>query len=343
MKKKVLILGGGGFVGMNLTKFLTRNRQVKLTLADNSFRRDSAEYLSESELDAIDFIQGDFTSSSSFKKLDKDYDYVYMLASVVGVNNTLNNPDEVIRINTSLIFNCLEWLKETSVKRVLFSSTSETYSGSTEILDYKIPTDELVPLCIQDVSNPRFTYAITKILGESAFLNYSRKYNFEATVVRYHNAFGPDMGFKHVIPHLVERFMNNENPFKMYGHDQTRSFSYIEDTVEGSVLAMESDKGSGEIFHIGSPKEISIEELIKSVGKMMDYRGEYIKAPTYPGSVNRRCPDISKARILLKYHPKVDWKEGLQSTVSWYKDYFLNNKSPREDGFTEQKDFKKGT
>ena len=71
-----------------------------------------------------------------------------MLASVVGVNNTLDHPDEVIRVNTSLIFNCLEWLKTIPVKRVLFTSTSETYSGTTEVLDYTIPTDELVPLCI---------------------------------------------------------------------------------------------------------------------------------------------------------------------------------------------------
>jgi nucleoside-diphosphate-sugar epimerase len=262
-----------------------------------------------------------------------------MLASVVGVNNTLDHPDEVIRVNTSLIFNCLEWLKTTSVKRVLFTSTSETYAGTTEVLDYPVPTDESVPLSIQDVSDARFTYAITKILGESAFLNYAKKNDFEATIVRYHNAFGPDMGFKHVIPHLVERFMNNESPFRMYGHNQTRAFSFITDTVEGSVLAMESNKAAGEIFHIGSSQEISIEELIKTVGDLMGYSGEYIEAPTYPGSVSRRCPDISKAQRLIDYKPKVDWKVGLESTVIWYRNYFSNNSSARQDGFKEQEKF----
>ena len=235
MKKKILIIGGAGFIGMNLARFLIKNRECKLTLADYSFIRNSSEYFTKQEINSIHFIEDDFTCVSAFDILDKDFDFVYMLASVVGVNNTLDHPEEVIRVNTSLIFNCLEWLRTTSVKRVLFTSTSETYSGTTEVLDYPIPTDESVPLCIQDVSDPRFTYAITKILGESAFLNYARKYNFEATIVRYHNAFGPDMGFKHVIPHLVERFMNNEAPFKMYGHDQTRAFSYIDDTVEASV------------------------------------------------------------------------------------------------------------
>jgi len=339
MNKKILILGGAGFVGMNLARFLVQNRESDLTLADYSFTRDSSEYFTEQETNNINFVQNDFTSPMAFEALDKDFDFVYMLASVVGVNNTLDHPEEVIRVNTSLIFNCLEWLKGTSVKRVLFTSTSETYSGTTEVLDYPVPTDEAVPLCIQDISDPRFTYAITKILGESAFLNYAKKYNFEATIVRYHNAFGPDMGFKHVIPHLVERFINNESPFRMYGHDQTRAFSFIADTVEGSVLAMESEKAASEIFHIGSSQEISIEELIKTVGGMMGYSGEYKEAPTYPGSVSRRCPDITKAKQLLDYNPKVDWKTGLEKTVSWYKDYFSKNSSARQDGFKEQEKF----
>jgi len=196
-----------------------------------------------------------------------------------------------------------------------------------------------VPLCIQDVKHSRFSYAITKILGESAFLNYAKHYDFEATIVRYHNTFGPDMGFKSVIPHLVERFKNNESPFKVYGHDQTRAFSYVDDTVEGSVLAMESDKASGEIFHIGNSQEISIGELVKAVGELMGYSGEYQEAPTYPGSVSRRCPDISKAKRVLGYNPKVDWKIGLESAVEWYKDYFSKNSSARQDGFKEREKF----
>ena len=339
MKDKILIIGGAGFIGMNLAKFLIQYRECEVTLADYSFARDELEYFSVQQLSNIKFIKDDFSSSPAFDGLDKDFDFVYMLASVVGVNNTLEHPDEVIRVNTSLIFNCLEWLKTTTVKRVLFTSTSETYSGTTEVLDYPIPTNELVPLCIQDVSDPRFTYAITKILGESAFLNYAKKHNFEATIVRYHNAFGPDMGFKHVIPHLVERFINNESPFRMYGYDQTRAFSFVDDTIKGTVLAMESNKAAGEIFHIGSSQEISIEELIRAVGEMMGYSGEYVEAPTYPGSVSRRCPDIAKAKKILGYNPQIDWKVGLASTVEWYKNYFSNNDSARLDGFKEQENF----
>ena len=96
---------------------------------------------------------------------------------------------------------------------------------------------------------------------------------------------------------------------------------------------------AGEIFHIGGSQEISIEELIRAVGEMMGYSGEYVEAPTYPGSVSRRCPDISKAKRMLGYNPQIDWKIGLESTVEWYKAYFSNNKSARQDGFKEQETF----
>ena len=336
MREKIRIIGGAGFIGMNIAKFLVRNRNCELTLADYSFGRDNSEYFSDLDMKNITFLKDDFSSMSAFTKLSLDYDQVYMLASIVGVNNTIDYPEEVIRVNTSLIINCLEWLKTTIVKKVLFSSTSEVYSGTTELLDYNVPTDEHIPLCIKDVSDSRFTYAITKILGESAFLNYSKKCDFDTTIVRYHNAFGPDMGFKHVIPHLVERFCKGESPFRMYGYDQTRAFCFIDDIVKGSVLAMESEKSIGEIFHIGNSQEISIELLIKTVGEMMGYSGNYVEAPTYPGSVSRRCPDISKAEKLLCYNPLIDWKVGLANTVRWYQKYFDKNNAVRQDGFIEQ-------
>lgn len=334
MKKSVLIIGGAGFVGLNLLKNLAKKNIYKLSLADDFSRGQMDSSLSLLvEKYNIKVIKGDFTIPSSYDLLDKDYDQVYMLASVVGVNNTLERPHEVIRINTALIYNTLEWTKNAKIKKILYTSTSECYAGTIEAFGYKVPTPEEIPLCIEDIGHPRFTYAVTKMLGESGFLNYSRKVGFECTVVRYHNAFGPRMGFKHVIPHLVQRFLNNESPFKIYGHDQTRSFSYISDSVEGTILAMESEKSDGQIYHIGSSEEISIEELIKETGRIMNYKGTYEYAPTYPGSVSRRCPDITKAKTQLGFEPKVDWKDGLKETVKWYVDFHKNGGESFEKGF----------
>ena len=334
MKKNVLLLGGAGFIGFNLIKALVKKNKYKITIADNFARGKMDDHLrSFVKKHNITVVEADFTLPTSFNLLEKKYDQVYMLASVVGVNNTLEIPHEVIRINTALIYNTLEWTKKVNIKKILFTSTSECYAGTVEAFGYKIPTPENIPLCVEDISHPRFTYAITKMLGESGFLNYSKSLGFDCTIVRYHNAFGPRMGFKHVIPHLVQRFLSEENPFKIYGHDQTRSFSYISDSVEGTILAMESKKSNGEMYHIGSSDEISIEELIREVGKIMKYKGEYENAPTYPGSVSRRCPDITKAINQLGFKPKVNWKEGLKITVKWYVDFYKKGLKSFEKGF----------
>ena len=134
------------------------------------------------------------------------------------------------------------------------------------------------------------------------------------------------MGFKHVIPHLVERFIKiKENPFKIYGYDQTRAFCYLDDAAKGTVMAMENKNTNQEIFHIGSENEISIENLVKTVGDLLDYRGDYSLAETYPGSVSRRCPNIKKSMEYFNFSPNVSILDGLKKTIDWYKNFFDNN------------------
>jgi len=334
--KKVLILGGAGFIGFNLAKSLQKRKNYNITIADNLSRGKMDDYLKSfiNLNDNVSFLEGDFTNPNTFEILETEYDYLYMLAAVVGVNNTLKIPSEIIRINTSITLNCLEWLKKGTVKNVLFSSTSENYAGTIDKFGYEIPTPEDIPLSIVDISHPRYTYAVTKILGESGFLNYSKSYNFRCTVVRYHNVIGPRMGFKHVIPHLAERFiLKKEDPFLMYGHSQTRSFCDIDDAVDGTIAAMEYKNSNGQIYHIGSSEEITIEELIKEAGKFFKYNGLFKEAPTFPGSTDRRCPDISKAFNHFGFKPKVSWTESLHKTLTWYKDFFESGEDAFESSF----------
>lgn len=329
MSKKTLIIGGAGFIGMNITRELVKKQNYQITIADNFFRGKMDENLSAlvKEND-IKVISADFTNPSAFLELDSDYDYVYMLASVVGVEYTQKIPNELIRINTALIFNTLEWIKNTTCKKVLFTSTSECYAGTIEAFNYEVPTSEKVPLCIDDITHPRFTYAVTKMLGESGFMQYSKVYGFECTIIRYHNVYGPRMGFKHVIPQVVQRFLKNEDPFKVYGFDQTRAFNYIDDAVSGTIGAMESEKANGEILHIGDMKsEITIEELVHYIGELMNYRGSYERQEAHSGSVSRRCPNTAKAEKMIGYTPRTQWKEGVKNTVNWYVDYIKSGKN----------------
>ena len=330
--KKVLIIGGAGFIGYNLLVHLVSEYKYNITIADNFFRgRSDKKFKNFIKKNNIRLINADFTDKDSYSLLDDYYDQCYMLASIVGVENAIKNSSKVIRINTLLTINFLEWAKNNKIGKVIYTSTSENYAGSIESFGYKIPTSEDVPLSISDISNPRFSYAASKILAESAFLNYSREYNFDCVILRYHNVYGPRMGFKHVIPNLVERFVvDKENPFMMYGNNHTRSFCFVSDAIEATVRSMEVSSNNHEIFHIGTEEEIIIEELIKGVGKILNFRGEYIPAEAHSGSIGRRCPDISKAKRELAYQPKVLLKDGLKNTVKWYKDHFEKGVSRNE-------------
>lgn len=334
--RKVLVLGGAGFIGSEIVRILSQRDGYSITVGDQMLHGDYKGLLKTfySE-NGIRFLESDFTNPRSFEDLEDAYDDVYMLASMIGVNNTLENPHEIIRVNTALIFNALEWLKSASVKNVLFTSTSECYSGTIDSFGYAVPTDESVPLCITDIGHPRYTYSVTKMLGESGFLNYGKVYGFNVKIIRYNNIIGPNMGFGHILPHLVERFLDGETPFKIYGGEQTRAFCDIYDGALGTILAMENEKATRDTFHIGSDEEVTIEDFVKEVGKQFQYDGPYLNDETYPGSVARRCPDLTKARTVLGYEPTIDWKETVKKSVAWYIEYFSENdqkffKAPEE-------------
>jgi len=333
--KEVLVLGGGGFIGRNIVDFLLQKGDCNVTAADIREGSNWSEILSDTEKSSrFKIILDDFTEMDAFTRLQQSFDEIYMLAAVVGVNRTLEFPEDVLRINTKLTMNTLDWIAHNPIKRLLFASSSENYAGTSDLFGIEIPTSETVPLCIGDIKHPRWTYAMTKMHGESAFLHSANAYGYECIIVRYQNIIGPDMGFGHAIPHIVERFIiGKESPFKIYGSEQTRAFCYIDDAVKGTVFAMESSKAGGEIYHIGNEEEISMELLTTFIGHLMLYTGKYVPAMTYPGSVTRRCPDISKARTDFSYCPNIGWEEAVSLTTDWYREFFASGKIPESGGF----------
>ncbi len=333
--KEILVLGGGGFIGRSIVQSLVDRGDCDVTAAD--IRPGSNwEDISANKEKSKRFrtVTDDFSKMSAFDRLSRQFDEIYMLAAVVGVNRTLKHPHDVIRTNTSLTMNTIEWVSKFPVKRILFASSSENYAGTSDLFGAEIPTPETVPLCISDVRHPRWTYAITKIHGESAFFHSADANDYQCTIIRYQNIIGPEMGFGHAIPHIVERFVKQKKqPFKIYGHDQTRAFCFIDDAVNGTIRAMESENSVGEIYHIGNDVETTMEELTKNIGRLMSYNGDYEYAVTYPGSVGRRCPNIAKARSDFDYSPETGWETAVQKTVDWYNEFFSSGKIPVSGGF----------
>jgi len=323
--KKVLITGGAGFIGLHLANNLA-NDNYEVTILDN-FARGSfdEEFKKLVEKPNVKFIQGDIIKTETFDKLDLDYDYVYHLAAINGTENFYNIPDKVLKVGIIGTINVLDWFVKQKKGKILFSSSSEAYSGTLNLLGDKfpIPTHENVPLVVEDPSNVRWSYGASKMLSEVAIYSWAKAYSMKNfVIIRYHNIYGPRMGNEHVIPQFIERIVKNENPFKIYGGQETRTFCYIDDGVKATRMVMESSETNGKTIHIGrSDNEIKILDLSKKLFEIVNVNPEIKIHESPKGSVMRRCPDTTKLQQ-LGFVPEVSLEEGLRKTFDWYKSKF---------------------
>jgi UDP-glucose 4-epimerase/UDP-glucuronate decarboxylase len=316
---KILVTGGAGFIGFHLSNYLA-DGGAQVVICDNLFRgRADEDFNKLLKRHNVKFINIDLTEKQKLDALEKEFDIVYHLAAINGTRYFYEIPHEVLRVNILSLINILDWLRDTKCKRMVWTSSSETYAGTFSLVDTPIPTPEEVPLTIADVSNPRFSYAGSKIAGELLCLSYAKAYDLDVGIVRPHNIYGPRMGYEHVIPQFIKRIIKRENPFKIYGGHQSRTFCFIEDCVKGLKLVGESAEIGTGIVNIGNNKEeISIKNLAHKMFDIFDFHPKLEVLPPPEGSVDRRCPDISKAKMLVGYEPQIHLDQGLQITYDWY-------------------------
>lgn len=321
---RALLLGGAGFIGYHLARRLAEDRSCQVTIVDNLSQgqvdRDLGTLLEGQQ--SIAFHRADLTDARAWDSLGGPYDQVYLLAGVVGVRNVQGSPRRVLRDNTAIILNTLDWLARAGCGRLLFASTSEVYAGSVELGMAPVPTGEDVPLAVQDVQQPRATYAITKMLGEASVTHFARDCGAEAVIVRFHNVYGPRMGFRHVVPELMQRIHQRMDPLPVYGLEQTRAFCYISDAVDACLALMECRLPRPEIVNVGNgQEEVTIEGLVRLLCDVTGYHPTVQPMPAAPGSVGRRCPDTRKLHALTGFRPSVDLARGLALTWQWYRQY----------------------
>ncbi|MBR9699240.1 NAD-dependent epimerase/dehydratase family protein [Candidatus Woesearchaeota archaeon] len=314
---KALVTGGAGFVGLHLASHLSE-QGMQVDILDNFGRAEKdKEFDTLISQENVGFIKADITTTEAFSQLDTDYDYIYHLAAINGTGNFYKIPEKVLRVNTLGTINLLDWIIGKKGK-IVFTSSSEAYSAGLKLLpDFPLPTPEHVPLIVEDPTNVRWSYGASKILGEVAFHSYAKNHDIDYSIVRYHNVYGPRMGHDHVIPQFIERVVKNEKPFKIFGGKQTRAFCYVQDAVRATQLVMESGK-KGETYHIGTDDEIKIMDLAKKLFSVMEVSLEIDEQSAPEGSVERRCPDITKLKA-LGWKPEVDLSGGLKKCVGWYR------------------------
>lgn len=317
-----LVLGGAGFIGMHLCRRLLAEGH-EVTIVDNFSRgRDDPELAAL----GVPVINADLTDASSYAAIPHGWDHIYQLVAVVGVRFFENEPARTLRVNTLSVLHMLDWLEEESTAKVFFASTSEAYAGGVSAGVVPVPTPETVPLMIEDITAPRWAYGASKLLGEAAVIHLCTAKRVPHVVARFHNVYGPRMGASHVIPELSLRAIRAENPFTVYGVDQHRAFCYVTDAVEGIYQTMTTESLTGEIVHIGNDAaHTNIGDLADLILKIADHHPERIQKPAPPGSVARRCPDLTKLRTKTNYRPRTPLEEGVRKTYEWYRDNWQKN------------------
>ncbi|MFH1190095.1 MAG: NAD(P)-dependent oxidoreductase [Candidatus Omnitrophota bacterium] len=322
--RRILITGGAGFVGYHLALRLSGEPSSRLILVDNLARGKMDEELkSLIAKPNVRLIRGDLTDRRTYKRLGTGFDEVYHLAAVVGVGIVVDKPQEVLRINAMSTLYLLEWFASGGGKKLLFSSTSEAYAWTNFFHKLPLPTPEDVPLSLTSLDNPRSSYAGSKIFGELAVTQYCDIYKKPFVIIRYHNIYGPRMGYEHAIPQIYHRAFGGQNPLVVYSANHTRTFCYVSDAVDGTIAAMRARRADGGTFNIGSDKEeLSIGRLAKLILKKAGIKAGieprvYVRDP-----ITRRCPDLSRAKRVLGYRPSVCLDEGLGPTIDWYKNRF---------------------
>lgn len=287
---KLLITGGAGNVGGALAQALANDPNYFVVVADN-LRTGSLEKVPVSKHDNVRFIKADVNDLTDISSvmLSWHFDYVYHYAALVGVKKTLAHPIDVLR-DIDGIRNVLQLSKNTGVKRVFFSSSSEVYGEPVEF-----PQNEhTTPL------NSRLPYAIVKNVAEAFFRSYQKEYGLDFTIFRFFNTYGPKQSTQFVVPRFIDLALRNE-PITLYGDGtQTRTFCYIDDNIEATLKIFKEGLHINEVVNIGSHIETPIIELARRV---IDITGSksVIKhlPPLEEGDMTRRLPDNSKMLKVL--------------------------------------------
>ena len=306
--RSVLITGGAGFIGSWLAEALT-TLGAKVTVLDNL---STGSPKNIEHLPNLRFLRGDVSNL----EVEERYDFLVHAASIPAPDLYVEKPVETMLTNSLGTLNILESSRKHS-STVLYTSTSEVY-GDAEV----IPTPESYWGRVNPIGI-RSPYDESKRFGEALCVAYFRQYGVDVRIARLFNTYGPRLDPNARYARVISKFITqalSSKPITIHGDGrQTRSFLYISDAVNALLRMMVKEGLKGEVMNIGNPNEITILELARLVKKLTDSKSEIEFHPPRPDDPKRRCPDISKAKNLLKWEPKTTLEEGLKHTIKWFK------------------------
>ena len=287
--RKILITGGAGNIGSSLADKLSQDINNEIVIVDNLITGDPNKIPANRK--NITFIKGDVNNYRDISSimLSHRFEYVFHYAAVVGVKRTIDNPKMVLN-DIEGIKNILDISKNSSIKKVFYSSSSEVYGEPVEIPQY----EDTTPL------NSRLPYAIVKNVGEAFFRTYHQEYGLNYTIFRFFNTYGPRQSTDFVISRFIFLAQQNRD-ITIYGDGlQTRTFCYIDDNLETVENILNQSCLDNEVINIGSDQEITILDLARKVIELLNSESRIIHLdPLKEGDMARRRPDISKMKAVL--------------------------------------------
>jgi UDP-glucose 4-epimerase len=307
---KCLVTGGAGFIGSNIAETLVK-RGDTVRVFDN-LSTGNKENLT-GFLNDLEFVQGDLRSADDLARAVKGMDVVFHQAALRSVERSVHDPAASNDVNITGTLQLLMASRAAGVRRVVYASSSSTYGDNL-----KYPQVETMRTA------PISPYAVSKLAGENYCITFAKTFGLETVSLRYFNVFGPrqhpESQYAAVIPKFMQSALEGTALEVHWDGKQSRDFTYIENVVQANLLAATAQEASGEMFNIASGDCISLLQMIQGLEKLVGHRLERRHKPQRAGDVRKTWADIKKAKKLLRYHPRVDFWEGLRRTWVWFQE-----------------------
>lgn len=310
--KNVLVTGADGFIGSHLTEELVKKGyHVRAFSFYNSFNRWGwLDSLPAEIMDHVEVFTGDIRDPNGVREAVKGVDEVFHLAALIAIPFSYHSPDSYVDTNIKGTLNVLQAARDSSVKRVLVTSTSEVY-GTAQY----VPIDEKHPFQGQS------PYSATKIGADRLAESFFRSFNLPVTIVRPFNTYGPRQSARAVIPTIITQLLAGKNEIKLGSLSPTRDFNYVMDTVAGFIAIAESDKTIGQEINIATQKEISIGELANEIIRQINPDARIIcdeqRIRPDKSEVTRLLGSNEKIKRLTKWKQQYTFEQGIADTIDF--------------------------
>jgi nucleoside-diphosphate-sugar epimerase len=310
--RRILLTGGAGFIGSYLLERLCGSNHI--VVLDN-LRRNALGSTGLGEHPTVQLIVADVLDRAAVRRAVEGCDAIIHLASIAGVDTVLGHPVATMRVSLLGTANVLEAALEAGgVRRFIDFSTSEVFGR------YAYNVSEFGATTLGAVGEARWTYAVAKLATEHLAFSYHKEHGLPAVSVRPFNIYGPRQVGEGAVHHFIVRALKGE-PLHIHNDgSQIRAWCYVDDIVDGILLALEKPEAVGHAFNIGNPRStLTIYNLAREIVRLSSSgsRIEFVKWEHQ--DIELRIPNIDKARDLLGYRPRIDLEEGLLRTIYWYR------------------------